>query len=89
MMNSSFELIEKPLPSITIYKPRNAHQLYQYCHKGDTFREIIDMWEERGYVNVQIIDGQMAESGLVWYFDSSIQSKENQSNYLIENQSND
>lgn len=32
---------------INVYKPLPKHG-----HKGDTFREIIDVWEQKGYVNI-------------------------------------
>lgn len=48
---------------ITIFKPINDHPVHKWRHAGDTFRELIDMWEKAGYVDVvETLDSP----GVVW-----------------------
>lgn len=59
---------------IKIFKPLNNHPVPFLSHAGDTFREIIDLWEQNGFVEVirtsNIEDKanniMKDESGLVW-----------------------
>jgi hypothetical protein len=54
--------------SISVYKPLNNHPNPKWRHSGDTFREIIDMWEEKGYIDVI----ETAESpGLIWMYNEN------------------
>jgi hypothetical protein len=41
---------------LTVYKPNNKNKR-KHHHKGDTFRELIDIWEELGFVKVLEHDG--------------------------------
>lgn len=49
---------------VIIYKPKNDHSNVMWRHAGDTFREIIDMWESAGYVTVITTDDT---PGIVWW----------------------
>lgn len=54
------------MKKITIYKPLNSHPIGKWRHGGDTFREILDMWQEDGYVDIiETTDNP----GLVWMYD--------------------
>ena len=59
-MSKIFNLSKKD----KIIKPSNNHPNPKWRHAGDTFRQIIDMWKEAGYVEVEESD---AEPGVVWF----------------------
>lgn len=42
---------------LKIYKPRKEQTNKFYNHCGDTFRELIDMWEKLEYISVEEYDG--------------------------------
>ena len=48
-----------------IVKPKNAYPQRFHCHAGDTFRELIDIWQEHGLVNVVETD----ETPYCWWGD--------------------
>ena len=51
---------------ITVYKPLNSHPHPKWRHAGDTFREILDMWAEQGFVEII----ETTESpGMIWMYD--------------------
>ena len=51
---------------INIFKPKNDHSTPKWKHAGDTFREMIDLWEEAGYVNV--IETNDPHDGSAWMY---------------------
>ena len=54
---------------IKIFKPKNNHSNGKWRHAGDTFREIIDMWSDAGYIEIiETDDAKDNESGSVWMY---------------------
>ena len=35
-----------------IYKPKGTNQ-NEFNHAGDTFREMLDLWEEKGFIEIR------------------------------------
>jgi len=57
---------------IQIFKPKNNHPVGTWRHAGDTFREIIDMWSEAGYVDIiETDDPNDNGSGSVWMYEKN------------------
>ena len=67
MINKKF-MAEK----IKIFKPKNNHSNGKWRHAGDTFREIIDMWSDAGYIEIiETDDPKDNESGSVWMYEKN------------------
>jgi len=45
-----------------IYKPKGTNQ-NEFNHAGDTFREMLDLWEENGFIEIR----ETNETGHVWW----------------------
>ena len=59
-MSKVFDISKKD----KIIKPSNNHPNPKWKHAGDTFRQVIDMWKEAGYVDIEESD---SEPGVVWF----------------------
>ena len=56
---------------IKIYKPKNDHAFMKWRHAGDTFREMIDIWAEKGYVEVVETNEDNDGGGMVWMYEKN------------------
>ncbi len=52
-----------------VYVPQRNHPNPFYRHKGDTFRELLTVWEREGYI--RIVETSDASDGMIWMYNKN------------------